>query len=173
MSSAPLVPRPCPMTGGQYCRIVSPKVGSPVSGLVYSSRPIGFSTHWIGGRTHPCLGTGPECIGHVEGIPVRWKGYLFGRSEQTHAPCLFEIPADTYRHNLQLRDDAVCLRGAAIRLIRVGPNVNSPVSCNLRLDAKPDACPSEEPDIVAWLCVVWGVANPFEDLLSREGGRLG
>ena len=171
MQRPPILPRPCPEGGGRFVRLASPKVGSLVSGLVYSCRPLGFDTHWIGGRTHPCLGTGPECIGHAEGVPVRWKCYLFGRSDQTHGPVLFEIPKETYKQTLTLRDPGVSLRGAAIRLWRVGPNNNSPVGCQIRVDVSPESCPVEEPDILAWLCVIWGCTDPREQVAATEGGR--
>jgi hypothetical protein len=142
-----------------------------VSGLVYSSAVLGVNTHWVGGRTHPCLGTGPECIGHAEGVPVRWKGYLFGHSDQLHRPCLFELSADAVRKSLQLRDRGCCLRGAMIRLSRVGPNINSPVSVELRLDVRPQSCPEEEPDVMMWLCVIWGIGDPRARILETEGGH--
>jgi hypothetical protein len=171
VENPPLLPRPCPEGGGRFVRLVSPKVGSPVSGLCYSSAVVGTNTHFLHGRTHPCLGTGPECIGHAEGIPVRWKGYLFGLSDQTHQPVLFEIPADCVRQTIQLRDSAVNLRGAMVRFIRIGPNINSPVRAEVRLDARPQACPEEEPDIIRWLSVIWGIEDPRDTILRTEGGH--
>jgi len=168
---SPIRVSPFPDTGGRFVRLVSPKVGSPVSGTIYSSRYLGCDTHFFAGRTRPCLGTGPECPGHAEGCPVRWKAFLFGHSDQLHQPCVFEIPADTVRNTLGLRDPGVSLKGATIRLVRVGPHANSTVSCEIRLDVHTHKCPSEEPDVMRWLCKIWGVADARDAIYDTEGGR--
>lgn len=170
---SPIVPVECPENAGNFVRLVSPRVNNPVSGVVYSSQVVGFNTHYLGGRTTPCLGDGPQCIGHVEGLPVRWKGFLLGYSNQTHATVIFELPAQTVRSMEELRTGGADLRGAAIRLIRVGPNANSPVKCELRLDAFTSKLPKEEPDVIKWLSLIWGIVDPGEAIYATEGGRGG
>lgn len=164
-------PSPLPAGGGRFVRICSPKVGSPVSGLVWSARPLGFYTHFFDGRTHPCLGDSPACIGHAQGVPRRWKAYVAGRSDQLGMLCLFEFPRESVKNTLALRDQGVSLRGAVVKLVRVGPNNNSPVRVELRLDARPESCPVEEPDVQRLLCRIWGVQDPRDAILQTEGGH--
>lgn len=171
MLGNPLSSKPPPEGGRRYVALVRPKVGQPVSGIVHSSVVTGLDTHFIDGDTHPCLGVGEECIGHARGIPVRWKGYLFGVSDQLHKPCLFEVTAECVRASIQLRDPACNLRGAHLTLTRCGPNVNSASRAMVRLEAQPRNLPSEEPDVIRWLCVIWGVEDPRDAILRTEGGH--
>jgi len=168
---SPILPRPLPDTGGRFVRLVSPKVGNPVSGIIYSSHILGCNTHFVAGRTSPCLGADGGCIGHAEGTPVRWKGFLFGHSDQLHQPVIFELPADTVRQTLCLRDTGVILRGSHLRLTRVGPHANSTVRADVRLEVAPHHCPADEPDVLAWLCRIWGVADKRDEVYDTEGGR--
>ncbi len=164
-------PSPIPPQGGRFMRICSPKVGLPVSGIVFSSRPVGYYTHFFGGRTHPCLGSCVACVGCADRVPKRWKAYLFGRSDQLAMPCLFELPRESVVNTLALRDPGVSLRGALIKLVRIGPNQNSPVRVELRLDARPEVCPADEPDVQRHLCRIWGVQDPRDAILQTEGGH--
>jgi hypothetical protein len=86
-------------------------------------------------------------------------------------PCLFEFPREACVNTIALRDQAISLKGAVIRLVRVGPNNNSPVRVELRLAARVEACPAEEPDIQRHLCRVWGVQDPRDVILQTEGGH--
>lgn len=168
----PLYPADCPAVegGGSYVMLVSPKVGRPVSGIVRSSRPLGVFTHFHGGRTQPCLGEAPYCIGCAEGCPKRWKCYLFGYLDPARRPVLFEIPAECYRSSVQLYDPGVSLRGGRIKLFRVGPNQNSPVRVELSLGGATHGLPDGEPDILRYLCKLWGTAHPHDEIVQSEGG---
>jgi len=168
----PLYPSDCPAVngGGTYVMLCSPRVGRPVSGILRSSRPLGVFTHWFDGRTHPCLGEAPDCIGCGQRTPKRWKCYVMGYLDGTRRPVLFEIPADAYRASVQLSDPGVSLRGARIRLERQGPNANSPVRVVLGLDVCPHGLPDGEPDVLRHLCRIWGCAHPHDEVIKTEGG---
>jgi len=157
----PIIPAPVPPQGGRYTKIVSPKLGVPEKGIVLSRAVLGVETHFIDGRTSPCLGREGGCVGCAERAGKRWKGYLFGHSQTHHCSCLFEIPADSVRRTALLNGGAADLRGYQIELVRVGPQPNSRVLVRLRPDRDAQAKSGPEPDILSHLSHIWGLGNPF------------
>lgn len=157
LSSAPLPPKERP-----FVRILSPGVGTDVRLLSYSGRVVGVYTHWWQDRTHPHLPGAGLCPACCERVPIRWKGYLYGWSPDWSSLGLLEIPADTVRCSLPLRDPSVNLVGAHITLRRIGPHRNSAVVATVRLDASTVQGDADEDTVLSALWRVWGVgAGPL------------
>jgi len=154
-----LVPSPLPPEGRRFVRILSPSVGKPIRFVSLSTVVTGVLTHFVNGRTQPCLPQACPFCPPVIGYPQRWKGYLFGRDVEGHVAALLELPADTCRTHVQLRDQSINLAGASILAERIGPAPNSTVRATVRLDAVTRVRPAQEPDILRHLSRIWGIAD--------------
>jgi len=161
---------PVPPEGRRYIRIASPKVGKPVRFFSLSSAVLGVWTHWVDGRSHPCFLEGCAWCTNGTVYPRRWKGYLYGHDIEGHVVCLLELPADTVRGHIQLRDASVNLCGASIIAERIGPSPNSSVRAVVRLDAAIRVRAAQEPDVMAHLARIWGVPpeTPSMDLAGGD-----
>lgn len=169
----PIKAVPVPEPRKTFVRVESPKVGQPVKFVSYSRQVIGIRTHWMDGTTHPCLAPEYPCPGCGEKLPRRWKGYLFGWSLTHPGSALLELPADTIRAYIQLRDAAQDLRGYTLTCTRVGPNANSRVAVAFQAGDPSKIGAQEEPDVIAILCKRWGL-DSFDCEVARprqEGGE--
>lgn len=173
MTGIPFAEAPLPQGQPRFVRLVSPKVGQDERVVSHSSRLYGIWTHWLCGRTHPCLSPVLPCPGCAEFNPRRWKGYLAGWSYTHHCRCLAEFPADTVRATVSLRDPGVSLRGAALLMRRIGPNPNSCVVARVTLSAEAIRTSDPDPDVPALLCRLWGVEIPAAHHQPRQLGDGG
>ena len=170
--ATPIVEAPVPEPERTTVYVVSPRVGEPERFTSLSPRVIGVWTHWMGGTTHPCLRPGGVCPGCGEKASRRWKGCLWGWSYAHRRDALLELPADTVRLTVQLRDSAVDLRGATLTCRRVGPHSNSVVTCEVKLGDQRDQRSTEPPDVLAALMRRWGLGeyDPPTQNAAGEGG---
>src|SRR5258708_7862317 len=76
--------------------IARPKTAESLSFIVLDEKVTEVWTHWIGGRTQPCLGDGCECKNWPATNKRRWKGYVMALRRPTLQLVIAEITPEAY-----------------------------------------------------------------------------
>ena len=148
---------PLPDRERKYLRIVWARAGTVERAYSFSPAVVGRWMHWVDGRTQLCLSPDTECAWCRARVGHRWYGWLYGRSIDHDCPCLIQLPAETVRLTLQLRDPGIILTGAHITLQRDAGARNSCVRAIVRLDALRGTAPLQEPDVLGHLKRFYGL----------------
>jgi len=156
----PLQPVPLPTPSIAHIDIVWPRLSRPVSLLCLSRSWIGLWSHWMDGRSHPCLSPlgCPGCE-HERG-KRHWTAYLVGWSKPHARKQILALPKRTVEASLILRDPSIDLRGCVIDASREGGVAHGPVRVNVRRDVDRVPGDADEPDILRLLEQVWRVMLP-------------
>jgi len=112
--------------------IVRPKTAQTLRFIVLDEEVTQAWTHWLGGRTQPCLGIGCECRQWPQGQNQRWKGYLMCIQKEGIPLCLAEITTEAWRDCPELQDETRSLRGALLTLKRQGSQPNGKVVASVQ-----------------------------------------
>lgn len=136
--------------------IWSPKHLQPVRAIILSESVVGVYTHYIDGRTRPCMGTVRTCGGCAAGMSRRWKGYLGCIVPVNGKRVLVEVTTEAVRGCPMLLTSKVNLRGSTIELRRTAEAKNSPVRATIGSGRAGHELP-ETFDVRQQLCVIWGV----------------
>lgn len=167
-----------------YCernpRILIPRPGLPVDGVVLSDVVEGVEVHWHGGRTVPCTqGEGNDCPLCKDGLATRWKGYVCLWDPDLDRKSLAEITDEPWFLFVKKHPDPPALRGYHLRLERLGGNARGRVKLILtpytryddskghfRID--PKSLPKSL-DVRGALMRIWRSRTPGAQELPPEG----
>lgn len=115
--------------------IVRPKAAQTLRFFLLDQEVTGVWTHWIGGRTQPCLGEVCECVNWPASKMQRWKGYCMAVQKEGFPLCLVEITPEAYRDCSELQDTTRSLRGSLLTLRRLGTKPNGKVVATVQYSA--------------------------------------
>jgi len=170
---SPLTPAQFPGTPGNHVKIVWPRLSRPLSVLCLSRTWVGLWSHWMDGRSHPCLAPSgcPGCE-HESGTK-HWAAYLTCWDQTIPGKGVLMLPKIVIADSLVLRDPFTDLRGAKLDCERLGGKANGPVSCKVRFGVAVPPPDAEEPDTLGILCKIWSVMFPrsFKPFKPEEGGE--
>jgi hypothetical protein len=153
-----------------YLRVLSPKPGSPVNGMILSPATVSVITHYVDGRTRPCTGDERHCEGCLRGLSQRPKAYLAVVDLSNNQYALAELTAECMRRTPSLSAPKRSLRGMLLKLVRTGRNANSRVRAELSVTVVPQELPSE-PDVREALKRIWfGMRKRKPGLAGDQGG---
>jgi len=120
-----------PAAPGRCYRILSPRPGTPVGGVILGREILGVITHWMDSRTLPCMKVLGHCEGCSAGLPKRWKGYLAILAPGEGRFAILEITEEARRSCEALRDQERNLRGERIMVFRRGTSKRSAVQAQI------------------------------------------
>jgi len=118
--------------GGQalHCGILSPAVW-------------GVFTHWDGKRTRECFADVKKCDRCRDGLPNRWRGYLYVWLQQFQAYEFLEITGDAYREIVRQQGERPNLRGMVLEIKRHGAGHKGKLIVSLKEGSSdPDSLPT-------------------------------
>jgi len=148
------IPEQGALDTGPPIKLIKVRPNNTVRGFFLSDQVNGVSTHWMGGRTKPCIGAGNGCEGCKIGLPIRAKGYIAVAVDSTAKIWLLEITEKAFDSNLRLCATSG-LRGLYFEARRVGPNINSGLDIAIFDNKKPATPLPEDINVRAVLCRIW------------------
>jgi hypothetical protein len=123
-------------------------------GFIVSDKIDAVDTHWVAGRTKPCIGVKHGCEGCGSGLEIRPKGYLAVQTDSTGKVSLLEITEGALDDNPALSAKSG-LRGKWFEARRLGDSINS----RLKVETYPNKVIvgplSPEIDVKEVLCRIW------------------
>jgi hypothetical protein len=134
--------------------ILSPRTGEQVGGLCLSERVLGVITHWIDGRTMPCVKVLSYCEGCSRKLPSRWKGYLAIMKPVDGKYAILELTEEARRSCPDLGPDKWSLRGKRILLTRRGTSKRAAVTATI-LAGEAQKCLPEGFNLKEALMRIW------------------
>ena len=149
----PLTDRP-PPGKPPFIPIISPKPTLPIRAIILGRRLYGVFTHFLDGKTRPCLTGFSPCYSCRKRVPKRWKGYLGVILPGSGRRAIAEITAEACLRNPGLYPGSTPLRGNVLDLRRSGKAANSPVACEIQTSCAYSAVPPEF-DVMEALCRIW------------------
>lgn len=144
--------------------IVSVRIGKPITVLV-SGPLLGVYAHFLDGSSVPCRASDVSPCPICKHQKARWKGFLPSRLT-SGAKRIVEITEGAYRAIVSLGLDP--LQGQWLRLIRQGPNPNSPllVSHEFSRSHSPEIQPFDAKPSVLHM---WGLDRAIPELSDSQG----
>lgn len=140
--------------------IWSPTPDREIHVVLVSQSLLGVFTHWIDGRTRPCLGSREECVGCDLKLPRRWKCFLGAFNPASGRLGILEVTQEAFLRCRQLNEDSGKLRGLTVRLIRTGLAKNARVTALVGARVTAGATVPPSFDVKAALERVWFSATP-------------
>lgn len=147
-------PEPGALQSGPSVKVIKVRPNNPVMGFFLSDQVHCVVTHWIAGRTKPCVGMAHDCEGCKIGLEKRPKGYVAVAVDNSGTVWLLEITEQAYDENLLLASTSG-LRGMYFTAKRKGPNNNSPLQVELSDAKKPAKQLPHDVDVPEVLCRIW------------------
>lgn len=146
-----------------FVPVVRPVSGcAAVRGIVVSTHAIACWTHWIDGRTVPCLANPARCLPCDQGHGRRRKGYLLVLMRGVERLALLELTEQVLRASPSLIQPTAGLRGKPFEAKRLGQAKNGRVVLTLGqyvpgTSQLLEGLPGSEA-IKPLLCRIWGLA---------------
>lgn len=135
-----------------------------------------FWVHWAGDKSQPCLKPHKSCPGHRQGLPRRWKGYLFVVNHRSRRCEFLEITLGAVEQLNELVGEKTNLRGKRFTVARGNGDAS-----RLSFASLPDwqlfstAVLPEDVDPAKTLCKIWGIedvsSSPSEQPAVSFGGE--
>lgn len=142
------------MKSGPPIKVVKIRPNNPVRGFFLSDQVYGVKTHWMAGRTKPCIGVANGCDGCKTGMQIRPKGYMAIVLDNSGVVYLLEITEKAFDNNLRLCATSG-LRGLYFEARRIGPNINSGLDITIFDNKKPAKPLPDDIDVKTVLCRIW------------------
>jgi hypothetical protein len=119
---------------------------------------IGFWTHWVDDRHHPCTTLDGNCPGCALGQKPRWYGYINVLTLPARRRRILIVTAGAAQYSPSLKKHDGQLRGLGVRITRLYDAKNAPMKlelgeCRTRVELP------EDWDLIKALYLLWGV-NP-------------
>lgn len=149
-----LRPEPGVMEAGPSIKLVKVRPHVPVVGFFLSDYVHCVVTHWVAGRTKPCLGLQNGCESCRFGIEKRPKGYIAVALDHSGIVKLLEITEKAFDTNLEL-SATDGLRGLYFTASRNGSQNNSPLVVEINRAKKPAQPLVDDIDVKEVLCRIW------------------
>lgn len=138
-------------------KIIKPRVGKPVSGIILSGEILSHQVHWWNERTVPCLVPDP-CLPCQRGSAPRLEAWVYLRDEAGVIQ-IFALPYYPALALAKLQQTRKTLRGVAVLAERIGATDRSRIRLTVK-DAGTDFDDEAElPDIRAILKRIWGIQD--------------
>jgi hypothetical protein len=135
-------------------QIVKVRPNNKVLGFFLSDRVECVDTHWIGGRTQPCMGDATVCDGHRMGLSIRPKGYVAVQLGADKTVWILEITESAFDSNLALSRTSG-LRGVQFEARRKHANINSELIVDTYEGRRPNFELAPDIDVKDVLCRIW------------------
>ena len=149
-----LRPEPGALEGGPAVKVVRVRPNAPVSGFFLSEQCHCVVTHWLGGRTKPCVGMHNGCEGCKVGLDKRPKAYVAVAVDNSGVVWLLEITERAYDENLRLCATSG-LRGLYFTARRKHENINSELILEFNDSKRPAQPLPQDIDVPEVLCRIW------------------
>jgi len=114
-----------PQRRGAFVKVLNPRPGQEVRGIVCCNTIRGVLTHYRMRRTIPCTLPRNECVGCQDRLSQRWKGYLPILVPSTGQVALAELTPEAIRGCPIARDGKQPIAGMILVCRRAGPSPNS------------------------------------------------
>ena len=114
-----------------------PEAGEEVVFCVLDPNVTWVRTHYIGGRTQPCLGQMCACVTSSKPLKARWTGYAMAQEIKVRKLCVAVLTEEAKRTCPELADKLVDLHGAKLTVRRRGPRKNGPLSAAVEVGKWP------------------------------------
>jgi hypothetical protein len=151
-------PHPDPSTAHLNLHRVKP--GKPITGIVLTNDLTGAYTHYYGGRTQVC--NAPNCKACDERKNARWYGYAQIWNPTTHSVAVVEVtPTCVEAIDAYMKTHGT-LRGAWIKLQRVGPKLNAKLTAELREPTHSSDLLPQPADLEKYLTRLWEIRATAE-----------
>lgn len=151
LSRRAIAPKP-----GPEVEIIRVLPGTNFLGQILSPAVWGVDTHWDGYRTRECTQPIESCVGHVNALPLRWKGYLYVYCTVRKQYCFLELTPFADEQIQKFAPKDTTLRGLMLRAWRAGTKMKSRIFCELTKPANfGDPLPPDR-DPEAILRRLWG-----------------
>jgi hypothetical protein len=142
--------------------IIKVPPGPPKDYVILSSRVTGAWTHYLDGRTVPCMEADGGCVFDHEMTSLRWQGWIAVQSLYSRAIGGWVCITEAAFHACPLLwMKEVSLRGRSCRLGRAGPKHNSLMVCQLDPFKVDQRILTKEPDAKSFLLALWGSLDRF------------
>lgn len=140
---------------------------TPLRAFIVSNEFVGVETHFIGGRTLPCIGRKNGCTCADGTVSTRWKGYLGVEMPATGRLALVELTKKGLESCPEILAKNGALRGFRITIARTHKNKNSPQrieleSMRMPVRLAPHFC------IRTQLLAIWGMLPKREKEAEDE-----
>lgn len=148
----------------------------PITGIILCEDVVGVLLHWVG-RSVPHIAPDPHCTecDHLASPPVhceqhacpgcqadrpmRWEGYASIWEPETGNVAIVAITPGTLADIETYREQHGTLRGAALKMTRVGMKASSPVRITLKRSEHPHGQLPAAPSLPPILANMWGIAK--------------
>ena len=124
--------------------------------VVLGSKLHGFNTHWISGRTQPCVEPRSNCRGCVCKCPRRWAGYLHVYNSARKNTIFLAITPEG-KEQLFQGLDGLDLRGAHLVVTRERIDKRAPMIISVMGHSEPNVKLPPEIDPAPVLAKIWGI----------------
>lgn len=114
-----------------------PAAGEEVELACLEKRITWVRTHYIAGRTQPCLGQVCACVTSSKPLKARWTGYAMCIDIAARKLCVGVFTEECRRTAPMLGDKLTDLHGARIRLRRRGTRTNGPLTAQVEVGKWP------------------------------------
>lgn len=149
-------------------KIVRARPAEPVDVVIHSAQVLGVITHWVNGRTKPCLKDRCPCRTTPDRYRPIWKGYVLATNHhQAGKLVIVEITQEAAQAEPRLSGGCEILRGARLQLRRRTASPASDVLPTLTVAYRPDWPPEPFPLLEA-LGIVWFGVKQYERELAAQ-----
>lgn len=157
---------PPPGTGRMFVPLFKCRSKHPTVFLVCNPFVLGFLTHFLDNRIHPCTATLGACLPCKQGWKPRFRGFTGGQHSQTGGRYMLQITEEAWNQEPELAAKNGQLTGTYWAISRAG---NSPQSRMIwaRFSAAPGVPRCKPVDVLGVLSKLWGL--DLVELQHREG----
>lgn len=133
-----------------------------------------FWVHWAGNRTVPCLKPTKTCPGHRQGLPLKWKGFLYVVNHNARRAEFLEITGGAAKQLEELVGENANLRGKRFTVTRGNGD-----AARLTFSSLPDwsvfstATLPEDKDPAKTLCKMWGLEDVTDSPNDKVAVQFG
>lgn len=154
----------CPPKPGPRIEICRLRANQAVELIVYSEKIHGFWTHWLGSCSGPCYKDRKHCPHCKNGMPRRWKGYLFCWHGGMSDSAFVELTPTAAKSIRDITGPVASLRGYRM-LVQRGNGNKAWLKVTLRSKHQ-DVSDSVMPDPVSpkkTLMQLWGLSDDLPE----------
>lgn len=114
-----------------WVRQLIPQAGVATRVYCVHNHVQGYATHWIDGRTRPCLNSRMFCEGCQRASEPRWEGYIGVVVWPRKTVAILKITKGAWNYSRTLKREQGALRGKMLICCRLGSQNNSPLSIEM------------------------------------------
>ncbi len=148
--------RPRPNPGRRFVPLHLSKGRTPELFIVTSPALVGFHTHFLDGRIHPCTQSLGACLPCRQGYLARWRGFASALKHTSGARWVVQCTAKAWEENATLQQLDGKLTGTWWTIHRAGDSPQSRMIWThcLRNELR---APTRAADVLDVLSNLWGI----------------